>query len=63
MVVAFYFRLHLAYFSRPAVSISARPEHSKEMLFFSRSFDCNFSKNQYPLRLFFVRGKFKIIRL
>ena len=27
MVVAFYFRLHLAYFSRPAVAISARPEH------------------------------------
>lgn len=27
MVVAFYFRLHLAYFFRPAVAISARPEH------------------------------------
>jgi len=27
VVVAFYFRLHLAYFSRPAVAISARPEH------------------------------------
>lgn len=29
MVVAFYFRLHLAYFSRPAVAISARPEQMK----------------------------------
>ena len=30
MVVAFfYFRLHLAYFSRPAVAISARPEQRK----------------------------------
>ena len=30
MVVAFYFRLHLAYFSRPAVAISARPEQIQE---------------------------------
>ena len=30
MVVAFYFRLHLAYFFRPAVAISARPEHKTE---------------------------------
>lgn len=28
MVVAFYFRLHLAYFPRPVVAIFARPEHS-----------------------------------
>lgn len=27
MVVAFYFRLHLAYFPRPVVAIFARPEH------------------------------------
>ena len=26
MVVAFYFRLHLAYFPRPVVAIFARPE-------------------------------------
>ena len=29
MVVAFYFRLHLAYFPRPVVAIFARPEHWK----------------------------------
>lgn len=29
MVVAFYFRLHLAYFPRPVVAIFARPEQSK----------------------------------
>lgn len=29
MVVAFYFRLHLAYFPRPVVAIFARPEHSQ----------------------------------
>ena len=29
MVVAFYFRLHLAYFFRPAVAISARPEQKQ----------------------------------
>ena len=28
MVVAFYFRLHLAYFPRPVVAIFARPEQS-----------------------------------
>lgn len=28
MVVAFYFRLHLAYFPRPVVAIFARPEHN-----------------------------------
>lgn len=28
MVVAFYFRLHLAYFPRPVVAIFARPEHA-----------------------------------
>lgn len=30
MVVAFYFRLHLAYFPRPVVAIFARPEQSEE---------------------------------
>lgn len=30
MVVAFYFRLHLAYFPRPVVAIFARPEHGAE---------------------------------
>ena len=29
MVVAFYFRLHLAYFPRPVVAIFARPEQYK----------------------------------
>lgn len=29
MVVAFYFRLHLAYFPRPVVAIFARPEQNK----------------------------------
>ena len=29
MVVAFYFRLHLAYFPRPVVAIFARPEQEK----------------------------------
>ena len=28
MVVAFYFRLHLAYFPRPVVAIFARPEQN-----------------------------------
>ena len=37
MVVAFYFRLHLAYFPRPVVAIFARPEHWKENCdFYSR---------------------------
>lgn len=31
MVVAFYFRLHLAYFPRPVVAIFARPEHWGKM--------------------------------
>lgn len=30
MVVAFYFRLHLAYFPRPVVAIFARPEQHLE---------------------------------
>ena len=29
MVVAFYFRLHLAYFPRPVVAIFARPEQCR----------------------------------
>ena len=29
MVVAFYFRLHLAYFPRPVVAIFARPEQAE----------------------------------
>ena len=29
MVVAFYFRLHLAYFPRPVVAIFARPEQHR----------------------------------
>lgn len=29
MVVAFYFRLHLAYFPRPVVAIFARPEQQQ----------------------------------
>ena len=32
MVVAFYFRLHLAYFPRPVVAIFARPEHDIEKI-------------------------------
>ena len=31
MVVAFYFRLHLAYFPRPVVAIFARPEQGKAL--------------------------------
>lgn len=34
MVVAFYFRLHLAYFPRPVVAIFARPEHGGYTHFF-----------------------------
>ena len=30
MVVAFYFRLHLAYFPRPVVAIFARPEQQED---------------------------------
>lgn len=30
MVVAFYFRLHLAYFPRPVVAIFARPEQQQQ---------------------------------
>lgn len=32
MVVAFYFRLHLAYFPRPVVAIFARPEQRLRMI-------------------------------
>ena len=32
MVVAFYFRLHLAYFPRPVVAIFARPEQCVRFL-------------------------------
>lgn len=32
MVVAFYFRLHLAYFPRPVVAIFARPEQMTSFL-------------------------------
>lgn len=32
MVVAFYFRLHLAYFPRPVVAIFARPEQRLPVL-------------------------------
>ena len=38
MVVAFYFRLHLAYFPRPVVAIFARPEQRKVALFKSREY-------------------------
>ena len=31
MVVAFYFRLHLAYFPRPVVAIFARPEQNSKV--------------------------------
>lgn len=34
MVVAFYFRLHLAYFPRPVVAIFARPEQKNLHLLF-----------------------------
>lgn len=34
MVVAFYFRLHLAYFPRPVVAIFARPEHYHALSFY-----------------------------
>lgn len=37
MVVAFYFRLHLAYFPRPVVAIFARPEHYNTVLLFRAS--------------------------
>lgn len=37
MVVAFYFRLHLAYFPRPVVAIFARPE--QRLLLFCRWLD------------------------
>ena len=33
MVVAFYFRLHLAYFPRPVVAIFARPEQRLRVTF------------------------------
>lgn len=36
MVVAFYFRLHLAYFPRPVVAIFARPEQPLQQLDFER---------------------------
>ena len=32
MVVAFYFRLHLAYFPRPVVAIFARPEQMRKTI-------------------------------
>ena len=33
MVVAFYFRLHLAYFPRPVVAIFARPEQRQQNIY------------------------------
>lgn len=36
MVVAFYFRLHLAYFPRPVVAIFARPEQFRNFRLVSR---------------------------
>lgn len=43
MVVAFYFRLHLAYFPRPVVAIFARPEqwvepHAANTIFVSDAY-------------------------
>lgn len=37
MVVAFYFRLHLAYFPRPVVAIFARPEQNSPVSLFFQS--------------------------
>ena len=39
MVVAFYFRLHLAYFPRPVVAIFARPEHHHVVVFLNEVCD------------------------
>ena len=44
MVVAFYFRLHLAYFPRPVVAIFARPEQFKCITSLLRAE----SKTQHP---------------
>ena len=41
MVVAFYFRLHLAYFPRPVVAIFARPEQNAENHIFKDILDWN----------------------
>ena len=38
MVVAFYFRLHLAYFPRPVVAIFARPEQPRYYITFFAAF-------------------------
>ena len=38
MVVAFYFRLHLAYFPRPVVAIFARPEQPSVLLLFTMEY-------------------------
>ena len=55
MVVAFYFRLHLAYFPRPVVAIFARPEQGFLLLFFRRrQIGLTFG---YPARFSFVGGK------
>ena len=40
MVVAFYFRLHLAYFPRPVVAIFARPEQFFVEFKFFLPFSC-----------------------
>ena len=37
MVVAFYFRLHLAYFPRPVVAIFARPEQRHKRFRFAKT--------------------------
>ena len=42
MVVAFYFRLHLAYFPRPVVAIFARPEQRPPLEFSCRRLSSTF---------------------
>lgn len=61
MVVAFYFRLHLAYFPRPVVAIFARPEQRPIFAIFllvKRPFPCYTTVIRlFPRKLSILRGR------
>lgn len=56
MVVAFYFRLHLAYFPRPVVAIFARPEQQLQIgaTFLPPYYTSNFLKSKHSFLWKFV---------
>ena len=65
MVVAFYFRLHLAYFPRPVVAIFARPEQSLAQTSIGVEFPSgNIPTTRGPRRIYrFVRSIRLFVRM